>query len=581
MISEMKPVVGGGNKKIRLLFIFSAVLAALLLYFLVHKKEKIIPIELNCEKLIPQDASAIIRFDDLGSVWSKLEDTNSYAYLKSFSQWIKRVMPVEELGYTNDIRDIRESIGIEPSEENILAFLGKKIMLSLWLENPDDMKFMLISMPDTGSPLFNKIKKLVAEKTGFEEYKGITISVFGEGRYWCLVSDKFILSNDLGTIRKAIDFSADSAGGSVADDIEFKKNIILANSADYVYIKPQRINLKDYDLTKSEIKTAIFSVKFENGIKLISYIFQDQPTAPVKPQKIKSLSFIPEFSSLCMAGNLANIYQKENSVLKNLVVGSDSGLVLLPDKKENDIVIFCEVKNKKIFLDEFEKMMPAENGSFTYRIPFLGLKQFKYFFAGNYFIICSPSSVSEKIGYIINNRKNLLANTDDFRRLAIPKKSNEFFYIDLYKIYSAMTGKNYLKFLEPAGGYLISTEYGSRTVFYFPMTDLPRSELSDIFSRIRRTVYGKIIIEKENLTRKNLLDLREGLSIYNSKTGRYPNRLGSLIDEYLDEIPQELLTRTNRVSNVLNGSGGWFYESGKIQLNVFGTDTGGSYYTQW
>lgn len=407
------------NRKIKLFAVLSAILILALIYFLFLKVKKI-PFELNYEKIIPSDVSVIIRFEDLDSIWSDFKKTNFYMHFKDFSRWFFREMPSETLGFTNDIKDIQENIGFELDEKNILTFIGKKIMIAMWLENPDDKKFLFISQVDSNSQA-DKIKI--------------------ENRYWCFINDKFILSNDIGTIGKVIDFSTDTFNNCIANDAEFKKNIIEINSSNYIYIKSPKITPlireKKFALMKNEAKSLIFSVKFEEGIKLESHLFQYLPSAH------------PDYS------------------------------------------------------------------------------------------------------------------------------------LDLSEIIAKITGKSYFKFMKPAAVKFTPRKYGSKAVIYLPMEDLPSSEWSEIFSNIRKIIYKKILFEREKLTRKNLNSIRKALNIYNSKTARYPTRLGSLIDEYISEIPQELLTKSNSVVKIQDGDGGWFYAFGKVQLNVFGTDTAGNFYTQW
>ncbi|HAX62100.1 MAG TPA: hypothetical protein DCX95_06080 [Elusimicrobia bacterium] len=424
------------NKKIKLFLIFLTVLIAATVCFLFHKKQKIVPIELNTEKLISSDVSVIIRFDDLEAVWSDFKKTNFYVHFKDFFNWFLREMPSETLGFTNDIKDIQKNIGFEIDEKNILNFIGKRILIAMWLENPDDKKFLLISRLNSS----DEIDKI---KIGIDEYRGIKIDILDEDRYWCIMDNKFVMSNDLGTIRKVIDFSTDTVSDSVTNDIEFKKNIIEINSSNYIYIKSQKITPfkreEKFDLMKNEVKIVIFSMKFEKGIRLESYIFQSQPSDMSRP----------DYSS------------------------------------------------------------------------------------------------------------------------------------DLTEIFAKITGKNHFKFMKPVSVEFTPKKYGSKTVIYLPITDLSSSEWFEIFSGFRKILTKKILFEREKITRKNLISIREALNIYNSKTARYPTRLGSLIDEYINEIPQELLTKSNSVTPIQDATGGWFYSAGKVYLNVSGTDSAGNFYTNW
>ncbi|MFH0948233.1 MAG: hypothetical protein V1833_04455 [Elusimicrobiota bacterium] len=450
------------NKKTKLLFIFLTVLGAVAIYFLFHspgasptanllgKKGKIVPVELSYEKIVPSDVSVIVRFDNLDSVWSDFKKTNFYVHFKDFSKWFFREMPSETLGFTNDIKDIQKTIGFELNEKNILNFVGKKILFSAWLENPDDKKFLLISQLNSPTlrPASRDKTKIgvdpalsggLLRRSGVDEYKGMTINILDENRYWCRMENKFVMSNDIGIIKRVIGFSADTTNNSINNDVEFKKNIMKINSPNYIYIKPQKISLKKFGLIKNEVETLMFSVKFEKGIRLESYIFQKQP-----------------------------------------LTSSHSG-----------------------------------------------------------------------------------------------------FASDLSKIFTKMTEKNYFKFPKPVSVDFTPKKYGGKIVVYLPITDLSFSEWSEIFSGFQKIIYKKILFEREKVTHRNLMYLKETLNIYNSKMGRYPNKLGSLIDEYLNEIPQELLTKSNSVVSIQDGLGGWFYENGKVQLNVFGTDSAGNFYTQW
>jgi len=392
--------------------------------------------DLTCEKIISSDVSVIIRFDDLDTVWSDFKKTNFYVHFKNFSKWFFKEMPSETLGFTNDIKDVQKNIGFDLNEKNIFAFIGKRILIAMWLENPDDKKFLLIS-------LLNSSHGIDKIKIGVDEYKDIKIDILDENRYWCLMDNKFVMSNDLGTIRKVIDFSTGTPDDSIANDVEFKKNIIEINSPNYIYIKPQKITPliqeKKFDLMKNEAKTLIFSVKLEKGIRLESYLFQSQPS--------------------------------------------------------------------------------------------------------------------------------VLSHTD--YSSALPE------------IFAKITEKNYFKFMKPVVVEVTPKKYGSKTVIYLPITDLSYSEWSEVFSEFQKIIYKKILFEREKITRKNLISIREALSIYSSKTTRYPTRLGSLIDEYISEIPQELLTKSNSVASIQDASGGWVYTLGKVQLNVSGTDSFGNFYTQW
>ncbi|MDD5688336.1 MAG: DUF3352 domain-containing protein [Elusimicrobia bacterium] len=577
------------NKKVKILLLIIGFAIIFYLFFItVYKKEKkiIATIDLSYEKLIPPDPSILMRFDDLGSVWMDFKNTNIYSQLNGFMKWFWKEMPSESLGFSKDIRDIQNSIGFDLSEKNMLSILSKNIMVAMWLKNADDRKILLISSLDKQSDLLKEVRDLVAKKIGIDEYKNIQIDIFSENKYWCLIDDRLVISNDIFTIRKVIDLATDVLNSSVADDVEFKTNMQKIISGNYIYIKPGGIGPNNYRPIEEMANAVLLSVQFKKGILVKSYIFNKNPGLKKKPQKIKSLSFIPGNALLFVAGNLPIPYFIPVPVTEKTVFSEESGYVLCPYNNKNAIMMFCKVKSKKLFLGKFEEIVKPsskekEGGTFDYRLPFLGVVQFKYFFIKKYFIICYPPSFSEDIESFMTKKKNLLSETEKFKQLTIPSKSNEIFYIDFYSIFSMLFKNDYLRFIQPSGGYTVWTPVGMENYYYIPMVDLSNQQCMDIFSKLRDLAYRKIIIEKEKVTQRNLFYLREAINIYNAKTRKYPRKLDSLIEEYLDEIPQELLTKSNKVSRVLNGSGGWVYKKGKVTLNVFGSDLSGSLYTRW
>ncbi|MFH1541406.1 MAG: hypothetical protein ABID79_06130 [Elusimicrobiota bacterium] len=579
------------SKKTKLVLSISVVLIVITLYFLLHKEKKVTSIELNYEKFISSDVSVIIRFDNLSFVWSDFKKTNFYVHFKDFSKWFFKKLPSTTLSFTNDIKDVQKSIGFELSEKNILALIGKKVLLSMWLENPDDKKFLLISQQNIQFPLFNEGFNLIDKNNTLynntsnviDEYKNVKIIALGQDKYWCLIGDMFTISNDIGNIKKCIDFSVNIPDNSIVDDAEFKKNIKEISSSNYIYVKPQKINLKKFDLVKNEAKTLIFSTKFEDGIKFELCIFRERCSKSVCVKKTNLVSFLSENVFFRTVGDFFKAYPVKDAIIKNLLLVSDINYILWLNKKESKIAIFCRVKNKKLFLNKFEENIQKieNNNIFEYKLPLLGLLQYKYFFIKNYFVICSPLSLEELAKNFIIKRKNLTLNVDSFKQLKTSKKSNEMFCADLSKIFANTIEKNCKDFLISISGCLITKNYGLKAIICVPTINLSSPSWAEIFSTMRKTVYKKIALEKEKITRNNLFYLREALDIYNSKTGRYPSKPKSLIDEYLNEIPQELLTKSNNVVKTQDGSGGWFYERGKVQLNVFGTDSTGNYYTQW
>lgn len=577
------------NKKL-LLIIIGVLAAVCLISAVIYKKYKKpeIKIDLTCENIIPSSPSVLVRLDNLGSVWADFKGTNFYYQLNSFLRWLLEKTPSGFLGYSNDVRDIQESIGFKLDEKNILEFLGKKLLIALWLENIDDRKVLIISNLENDSALSEVFKKQTTQKAGVDEHRDTAICLFGKHRYWCLLNDKLVISNDIGTVRKVIDLSSymnevmgDAPDKSVAADPGFRKSISRITSKNYIYIKPSRIKLDKYQLIEKEIDDTIISVGFDGGIILKSYISPPESAKYKKPKKIESLFFAPGDVSFYSAGNFSLPRFISNTVFDKVVLGDESGYLFWPKK----FMLYCEVKNKKIFLSKFEETVrpvskDPEGGIFLYKVPYLG-SRWKYFFAEDRFIVCTPAEFSAEIKKFITERKKLLSETESFKRFKIPHKNNGIFYINLSDICRTLFGKDYLKFILPAGGYTVWTSAGPESVYHIPMVDLSREQWAELFSVLRNFVSKKTAEENEKITRGHLIELRESLDIYNTKANKYPVKLNSLIDEYLDEIPRELLTKSNNVSDEMNGSGGWFYNAGRVGVNVFGKDSSGMYYTQW
>ncbi|MEW6555873.1 MAG: DUF3352 domain-containing protein [Elusimicrobiota bacterium] len=557
------------------------------------KKEKkpVEIIDFSYERFIPASPTVLFRFENLNSVWTDFKTAKIHNHLTEFLQWLWNEMPSESFGFSTDIRDIQENIGFELSEENLLAFLGKRIMVGMWLENPEDRKILVISNLANRSFLSETMKKLLAQKIGIDEYRNITIDIFAENKYWSIVDDKLVISNDIGTIRNVIDLITGVSKDSFADDSELKNYLTggKIGSANYIYINPQKLSIVNPAThsgglkIKNEIEAITVSLKFQKGILIKSDIFFTTPFLKntKTSKRIKSLRFIPENVFLYIGGHFVNI-----PAISETGLSQEVGCVIFPFNKHSlAVMLFCEVKNRKQVLNRFEELVKPTDNNFSISLPFLGSVGFNYFFYKKYFIVCHPPTpaCSDSIINFIQHRKNRLKDTAKFKELNLSTKSTGIIYTNFAGLVSLFSKKDYLKFVKPTGGYILLDKQTIHASYYIPLTDLADSDWTTIFWQLRNTISKMIIAEKEKITRKNLLYLRQILSIYNSKTNRFPKKLDSLIDEYLNEIPQELLTKSNSVSTVLNGAGGWFYNRSqkKVMLNIFGTDSSGNLYSKW
>ncbi|PRX26480.1 L,D-transpeptidase-like protein [Orenia metallireducens] len=67
---------------------------------------------------------------------------------------------------------------------------------------------------------------------------------------------------------------------------------------------------------------------------------------------------------------------------------------------------------------------------------------------------------------------------------------------------------------------------------------------------------------------KNLNKLRTALLLYLEDYNHLPDKLEDLVGEYLINIPVETISNSNRVTNTLDFSGGWYYNSQIMQSEL-------------
>jgi len=561
--------------------IITVLILSLIFYW--SKKPSVPSIDLSFESYVAKDVSVLIRLDNLGTLWNGLKKTNFYSELKNYLNWFFNEMPSESLAFSGDISDLQNITGIKLNEENIASVFGKKVLLAMWLEDAGDKRYLFISdlLPDS-----NVARKLTATSTqrkAFEEYKNVKINYFYGEKYWCIISGKLFVSNNIDVLKDAADLFIAGGIDSIAMDKEFINEISKISSPDYVYMRPDNIDMEKYEFAWPDIKSFLVSLKFSNGMLWESYIFNKGKSG------VKNTRFditVPANALLYASGNFVEKYLSGNNIADNLFVGNQYGFMLLPYEDKFAGAVLCKVKNKKLFLNGFEKwaeknLDSVKGGQFEYKLPFLGTKKCKYFFVGDYFFITSPPEYSEILQNIILEKNTPGQMADAFNKIKLPNRVCGLLYADPPSILRISLSKNYFGFMGPTAGYMTASKKYFKTVHYFPLNDMPEKEWKNSFSILRRLSGKKIKKEKEKITRQNLRHLRDVIDLYKTKFNEYPNDLNVLVPKYISEIPAELITESTTTVSEMDGAGGWFYKEGWIFLNVYDQDSKGRFYTQW
>lgn len=88
----------------------------------------------------------------------------------------------------------------------------------------------------------------------------------------------------------------------------------------------------------------------------------------------------------------------------------------------------------------------------------------------------------------------------------------------------------------------------------------------------------------------SLSSLKAALVLYRAKLGEYPGRISTLVDTYIEKIPEVQGTAAGTDADatatgltVSGITGGWIYlsDTNQIFLNYTGTDDDGTYYTDY
>ena len=85
-------------------------------------------------------------------------------------------------------------------------------------------------------------------------------------------------------------------------------------------------------------------------------------------------------------------------------------------------------------------------------------------------------------------------------------------------------------------------------------------------------------------TKANIESLRSAIRLYQGNNdGTLPSDLTSLVGIYLQTMPEEAITPSSAESTVIDGSGGWSYDSsmGEVAVNLSGSDADGTPYSSY
>ena len=86
------------------------------------------------------------------------------------------------------------------------------------------------------------------------------------------------------------------------------------------------------------------------------------------------------------------------------------------------------------------------------------------------------------------------------------------------------------------------------------------------------------------MTQGDLFLINNAINTYQGDHGKnWPKSLDELKGHYLDKIPNEFFTPSNRTSNVFDGKGGWYYDtaSHQVHVNLNGEDSMGMEYRKY
>jgi len=99
-----------------------------------------------------------------------------------------------------------------------------------------------------------------------------------------------------------------------------------------------------------------------------------------------------------------------------------------------------------------------------------------------------------------------------------------------------------------------------------PITD--KSDYDNINQYLKDSKYNNLKVLNKAPKLKNLNKLRTALLLYLEDHNQLPDKLEDLVGKYLINIPVETISNSNRVTNTLDFSGGWYYNSQIMQSEL-------------
>ena len=119
------------------------ILAALLILSL--PAQAAVTIQETLAKAVPEDAILFGTHQDLQTLWKNISSSNAWQKIQGFNVW-------DELGVGSDLSEFKvkfnEKVGLELSEENIMALFGKEVAVAL-MGGPEagQVQVLLLAIP--------------------------------------------------------------------------------------------------------------------------------------------------------------------------------------------------------------------------------------------------------------------------------------------------------------------------------------------------------------------------------------------------------------------------------------------------
>lgn len=115
--------------------------------------------------------------------------------------------------------------------------------------------------------------------------------------------------------------------------------------------------------------------------------------------------------------------------------------------------------------------------------------------------------------------------------------------------------------------------------------------LTSLGTKVEENIKAGNITSRESATKGNLGALRSAVAIYyGDKEGKWPSYatiISKDFNAYINPIPPEKITGSNKIVKKFDGTGGWYYvtqkgsEQGNVYLNLDGKDSRGTPYKDY